>query len=261
MSDEVIVEQSVTIAAPQQAVFDFVTEYSNDPQWRTEAQRMEYPRPLQVGDVVVEHAEFQGHTLVTRTALIERKKYSATLETPNGESAHLVNVRTVTAIDDNASHFTYRLEFDREILRPVMPQLPPAEEITAWYGAVVEAYLEALKGILECGLAADNPSGYVSRAVDGCACSGVNQVGGVVGRSGIANAGCSCGLGRRGAYDLRVTTETFDRGSPRCSSLSCDVGSRRCRRSARSRWRQELAICPRAQSSQSIDCQLIHWLP
>jgi Polyketide cyclase / dehydrase and lipid transport len=151
MSDQVIVEQSVTIAASRQAVFDFVTEYSNDPQWRNEAQRMEYPRPLRVGDVVVEYSEFQGQTLVTRTALIERKEHSARLETPDGEPAHLVNVRTVTAIGDSTSHFTYRLEFDREILRPVMPQLPPAEEITPWYGAVVQAYLQTLKGILERG--------------------------------------------------------------------------------------------------------------
>jgi len=41
------------------------------------------------------------------------------------------------------------LTFDREILRPVMPDLPPTEAISVWYGATVKGYLATLKTVLE----------------------------------------------------------------------------------------------------------------
>jgi hypothetical protein len=152
MSEEVIIEHVIAIASPQAAVFSFAAEYSNDPQWRSEVKRFEYPRPLKVGVTVVEHSEFQGHQLETPTVVVRWEPPRLTrVETVPGAAHHLVNVRTVTAIDAQTSRFTYRLVFDREVLRPVMPQLPSAKEISSWYGGVVKSYLENLKKIIESG--------------------------------------------------------------------------------------------------------------
>jgi hypothetical protein len=68
-----------------------------------------------------------------------------------GKVHYLQSLRTVTAIDEQASCFTYWLVFDREILRPVMPQFPPTEEISSWYGGVAWSYLENLEKTIESG--------------------------------------------------------------------------------------------------------------
>jgi hypothetical protein len=150
MSEEVIIEQEIAITGLRSTVFGFAAEYANDPQWRSEVQRFEYPRPLGVGVTVVEHSEFQGHKLVTTTVVTDwEPSHLVRTETPPDAAQHLVSLRTVTAIDEQTSLFTYRLDFDREILRPVMPELPSAEEISAWYGGIVKTYLEKLKGTIE----------------------------------------------------------------------------------------------------------------
>jgi hypothetical protein len=150
VSEEVVVEHDIVIARPQSIVFGFAAEYENDPQWRAEVKRMEYAKPLRVGATLVEHAEFQGQELETRTTITEWEPPTvATAETTPDAPHHLISVRTVTAIDETTARLTYRLVFDREALRPVMPELPPAEEISAWYGSVVQSYLETLKKLIE----------------------------------------------------------------------------------------------------------------
>jgi hypothetical protein len=39
-----------------------------------------------------------------------------------------------------------------------MPQLPPAEEISSWYGGLVRSYLENLKKIMENGATNRSPA-------------------------------------------------------------------------------------------------------
>jgi hypothetical protein len=58
-------------------------------------------------------------------------------------------VRTVESIDANTSRFTYRLTFDPEIFRPVMPEPLPVDSLVAWYGEQMDGYLATLKAILE----------------------------------------------------------------------------------------------------------------
>jgi hypothetical protein len=158
MSEEVVVEHEITIASPQAAVFNFAAEYANDPQWRSEVKWFEYTPPLRAGVVIAEHSEFQGQELVTRTVITDREPPRlAKTETPPDAPHHLVSTRTVTPIDEHTSRFTYRLVFDREILRSVLPQLPSAEDIASWYGGIVRSYLETLKKIIESGSATNSP--------------------------------------------------------------------------------------------------------
>ncbi len=150
MSDQVVVERQVVIAAPQRAVFGFLSDYHNDPKWRAEVERMEYPTPLEIGALVIEYSTFNGKQLRTPTVLLEHDEpHRARVETPADFPHYVENVRTVEEIDPYTSRFTYWLTFDREILRPVMPELPSAEAISAWYGGTVEGYLAALKTLLE----------------------------------------------------------------------------------------------------------------
>ena len=150
MSDQVVVERQVVIAAPQRAVFGFLSDYHNDPKWRAEVERMEYPTPLEIGALLIEYSTFNGKQLRTPTVLLERDEpHRARVQTPPEFAYYLENIRTVEEIDADTSRFTYRLTFDREILRPVMSDLPPAEAISAWYGGTVEGYLATLKTLLE----------------------------------------------------------------------------------------------------------------
>ena len=150
MSDQVVVERQVVIAAPQRAVFGFLSDYHNDPKWRAEVERMEYPTPLEIGALVIEYSTFNGKQLSTPTALLERDEpHRVRVETPADFPHYLENVRTVEEIDPYTCRFTYLLTFDREILRPVMPDLPPTEAISVWYGATVKGYLATLKTVLE----------------------------------------------------------------------------------------------------------------
>jgi hypothetical protein len=64
---------------------------------------------------------------------------------------HLVDVRTVTATGEGTSRFSYRIEFDREILRSAVPQLPPADQVTAWSDNMLRSSLESISKIFAHG--------------------------------------------------------------------------------------------------------------
>jgi hypothetical protein len=83
MSDQVMVERHVVIAAPQLMVFGFVSDYHNDPKWRAEVDRIECPIPFEIGDLLTEYSTFNGKQLSTPTALLERDEpYRVRVETP-----------------------------------------------------------------------------------------------------------------------------------------------------------------------------------
>jgi hypothetical protein len=57
----------------------------------------------------------------------------------------------VTATGEGTSRFRYHVEFDREILRSAVPQLPPADQVTAWSDKMLRSSLENISKILAHG--------------------------------------------------------------------------------------------------------------
>lgn len=150
MADQVDVERAVVIDVPAAAVGDYVFDYRNDPQWRNEVDEIIVPEPLEVGCVVVEHSTFDGEVkLVTPTQLVERTARRAVVRTADAHPYRLSNTRTVEALGDAATRFTYSLVFDLDLVKQVMDPVPPSEALAQWYGQRVDVYLKQVKQILE----------------------------------------------------------------------------------------------------------------
>jgi hypothetical protein len=152
MCDEVAVEREIAIAASQQQVFSFVSDYANDPQWRVGARQVEYSHPLEVGTLVTDRLDVEGTRLEFRMKVVELDfPRVARAELMSDAGYHLVDVRTVTATGEGTSRFRYRVEFDREILRSAVPRLPPADQVTAWSDGMLRSSLENISKILAHG--------------------------------------------------------------------------------------------------------------
>jgi hypothetical protein len=150
MAEEVEIRREIIINAPQQKVFDFVSNYHNDSQWRSEVDRFEMDGPLETGVRVTEYASFEGTEIITPSIVTERTSpVRSVCETPADHANHLLSVRVVEPVTADTSNFIYELTFDRDTMKSVMAEVPPTPAVTAWYGAQVDTYLATLKGILE----------------------------------------------------------------------------------------------------------------
>lgn len=88
--------------------------------------------------------------MVTPTVVVEKEVPRVfRVRTPDGFPHYLESRRVVDAVGAGSSRFTYRLTSDGDFLEGVLPELPPADELSAAYGLVVERYLRVLKGLLE----------------------------------------------------------------------------------------------------------------
>jgi polyketide cyclase/dehydrase/lipid transport protein len=150
MASQMVVERGIVVAVARPVVFDFVSDFRNDPRWRSEVNRMEMVAPLDLGDIATEYSTLFGKEVVTPTVVVEKDAPRIIrVQTPTSFPHYLESVRIVEPVDAGTSRFRYRLTSDGDFLADVLPELPPADELSAAYGPVLEKYLATLKELLE----------------------------------------------------------------------------------------------------------------
>jgi len=143
--------ESIDIARRAEAVFEFVSVGTTDPQWRTEVDRMEVTGPSALGTRWEEFSTFFKlfHTVTPVTVVEIQAPYRVVLQTPPEHSSWLRSVREVERLEPGRSRFKYELAFDLAAFKQMTPVVPPAFFVSWWYGRRIRRYLQNAKRILE----------------------------------------------------------------------------------------------------------------
>lgn len=148
-------ESVIDIDAPRDLTFDFVSDLSNDPLWRSEVDRMEVRGAIEVGTVAVEYSTlFMGlMKTVTPTviATLERP-HLCVFETPANAEPRLVSRRQLRSRGENRTEFVYRLE--TELRWGGVAGAMGAKLLEALYRPRLPRYLNTLKTLVEAEAAA-----------------------------------------------------------------------------------------------------------
>jgi len=144
---------SIEIGASAQAVFDFVSDGSNDPKWRTEVDRMDVSGPVKLGTEWNEFSTFFKlfHTVTPVSVKELDPPKRVVVETPDQHPAWLRSIREVQAIAEQRSRLTYELAFEMAAFKLITPVLPPGWLVAKWYIRRIRKYLRNAKQILETG--------------------------------------------------------------------------------------------------------------
>ena len=151
MSTRVTMRETIEVRRPALEVFGFVSDGTNDPQWRTEVDRMEVSGPVALGTKWTEYSTFFKlfHT-VTPVVIKELDRPKRVMvETPDQHPAWLRSIREVESLDGQRSRVTYELAFDLALMKQMSPVLPPATLVSSWYARRIRRYLRNAKRILE----------------------------------------------------------------------------------------------------------------
>lgn len=153
MARRVTMRDSIEVASPAPNVFAFVSDGSNDPQWRTEVDRMDVSGRVEMGTQWMEYSTFFKvfHTVTPVVVKELNPERRIVVETPDEHPFWLRSVREVQARDGQRSILTYELAFDLGLMKQITPVLPPAWMAAKWYIRRIRRYLRNAKRILETG--------------------------------------------------------------------------------------------------------------
>ena len=164
MQSTVRLDESVSIDAPQTAVWDAIADYSFDERWRGGLTEMtpDPPGPPAVGTRVHEVVKFAGRTFTTDCTVTHVEPGSAYEFTGNGTSGEIRGRRTVRPLTvGGGSAFGYEIELTpRRGLRPFARVLGPILR------AGLRRDLGRLKGLLENGARNRSPVALVEFPAD-----------------------------------------------------------------------------------------------
>ncbi len=112
MGRPLVIEESVTIACPADAVWAMVTDYSSDHLWRPGIREMtpDPPGAPAVGTHVREVLQTGKRAFVTESTVASVGPGMTYRFSGTGTTGKVEGGRTVEAIDDRTSSFTYRVE-------------------------------------------------------------------------------------------------------------------------------------------------------
>ncbi|MFF2522304.1 SRPBCC family protein [Streptomyces liangshanensis] len=151
VTDYVRIAQSITIDASRERVFDFVSDFRNDRQWRPEIRRVELRGPLVIGTQLVQDAKVFGFfslSVLSEVVEFEPGRRLVT-RTPADYGAHIFNVRAVEELSVDVVRFVYELSFDRAAVKKALRVALPAGVVSTFYGAAVRRYLGTVKRLVE----------------------------------------------------------------------------------------------------------------
>jgi predicted enzyme related to lactoylglutathione lyase len=164
MQSTVRLDESVSIDAPQAAVWDAIADYSFDECWRGGLTEMtpDPPGPPAVGTRVHEVVKFAGRTFTTDCTVTHVEPGSAYEFTGNGTSGEIRGRRTVRPLTaGGASAFGYEIELTpRRGLRPFARLLGPILR------SGLRRDLGRLKSLLENGARNGSPVALVEFPAD-----------------------------------------------------------------------------------------------
>ncbi|MDF2697157.1 MAG: hypothetical protein K0S65_5540 [Labilithrix sp.] len=141
---------SIVVARPSRQVFDFITDYANDPAWREGVLVMRADGPAIAGTNTHEELEFLGSRYVTKGVVTERSDTrmafrGESLDQTRGRPTVLSEgFREVVPAEGGTSQVTYRLGLElRGALAIFAPLLRPL------YARRIARDLVRLKALLE----------------------------------------------------------------------------------------------------------------
>ena len=138
---------TIDIDCPPEQVFDFVANFENDAQWRSEVKEMRFLEPggVRLGQKNRERAAVWGQTMVTVTVITELQPgRKVKVETESGPVPVTV-VRTCEPVN-GGTRFTYTMDGDltaKPLFRIFSFILVP------YYRRQLAGYLQKLKEIME----------------------------------------------------------------------------------------------------------------
>jgi hypothetical protein len=141
---------SIIINRPIDKVFEFAANPMNDEQWRSEVNGIDSDGGWEVGTTYREDSTLglnpHFETITKMTELEYPKKM--VVKTGN-DRLHLRSERTFSALGDNKTKMTYKVQVDKT-MPFIATKLPvPNFLVKFYYGQVMQGYLGDLKNILE----------------------------------------------------------------------------------------------------------------
>ncbi len=154
MTNKKFIKASGTILVNRniERVFDFFANPGNDNLWRTEINNSVLDGTLQLGVTVSEYSylskKASNNLLELKCVQFDKNKI-ATFETPRNTTFYLKSQRMVKAVSDNTTELTYKLDFDKSIVKFAIGFSLPAFIISLKAGSDMKKYLRQLKTQLE----------------------------------------------------------------------------------------------------------------
>lgn len=133
-------------------VFDFFANPVNDSLWRKEINKSVADGPLQIGVAISEYSNLSrkaSNNLLELKCVSFEKNNSAIFETVENIRFYLKSERMVKAVSETAAEITYKLEFDKSIVKFAIGFALPAFIISFKAKTDMKKYLSQLKQHLE----------------------------------------------------------------------------------------------------------------
>ena len=151
MQKRISLLHSITINAPAEKIFDFISDLSNDTKWRPEVEKMEVKGEHKIGTVIIEYIRiYKFFVIVTPTEIkLLDRPFKFIVETPASHPTWVECIRSIEKAEGSNSKFTVQLSFSLDNLRQIIPFTPPSFAVRWWYGPRMRKYLRNLKRLLE----------------------------------------------------------------------------------------------------------------
>lgn len=151
MRKTIVLRESITIAASAEKIFGYISDLSNDVQWRPEVEKMEVNGPPGLGQEVMEYITIYRFFHVVTPTVVKTYDvpYRFEVETPDTHPTWVYCIRTMEPQENGLVLFTVQLSFSLDNLEQILPFIPPAWAVRAWYQPRIRRYLRRLKAIME----------------------------------------------------------------------------------------------------------------
>lgn len=145
----ITIERTIEIEAPQEDVFNYFSDLSNDPVWRAEVDVMEIIHSPEFGSWSIEYSSFGDKNTITTTYVTEQTDNKIVYTTPDSEPYFLESRRIVEDLGNGISKVIYILEYDNNMTQEISPVRIPKFLTKLWYWNTMATYLKVLKEELE----------------------------------------------------------------------------------------------------------------
>lgn len=142
---------SILINHTPVAVFDYISDLSNDARWRPEVERMEVKTNNEEGSEIVEYLRIYHFFKIVTPVIVKLRERPTRLiiETPTSHTGWVHCIRSIDPINNHACQLTVQLSFSLDNIKQMLPFIPPVWAVRLWYAPRIKNYLKKLKDILE----------------------------------------------------------------------------------------------------------------
>ena len=151
MRKTIVLRESITIAATAEKICSFISDLSNDVQWRPEVEKMEVSGAAGVGQEVIEYIRIYRFFRVVTPTVVKTYDFPHRfeVETPATHPTWVHCMRSMEPQENGYILFTVQLSFSLDNLKQILPFIPPAWAVRMWYRPRIRRYLRRLKTIME----------------------------------------------------------------------------------------------------------------